>query len=207
MTEVAPLVYVVDDDFAFREAICRYLRSIGYDALGFASVDEFIKHSRFARPSCLLLDVRMPGRSPFDFQSELRRSQDNIPIVFITGYGDVPMSVRAMKNGAINFLLKPFREQDLLDAIRDGIDQDRSRREAEQSAADVHACVDSLSRREREILSYVRLGRMNREIAQELGLQEVTVKMHRANAMRKMKTRSVAELVEKTRDIDLYLAK
>ena len=207
MIEVAPLVYIVDDDTAFREAIYRFLRSTGCEALCFASVDEFVKHSRVARPSCLLLDVRMPGRNPFDFQFELRKSRDNIPIVFITGYGDVPMSVRAMKNGAISFLLKPFREQDLLDAIRDGIDQDRSRRQAEQSAADVHACISLLSRRERQILSYVCLGRTNREIARELGLQEVTVKMHRANAMRKMKTRSVAELVKKTQGIDLYLAR
>ncbi len=203
----APLVYIVDDDIAFREAIDNLLRSIGYEARGFASVDEFVKHSRVATPSCLLLDVRMPGRNPFDFQRELHESQDNIPVIFITGHGDVPMSVRAMKNGAVSFLLKPFREQDLLEAIRDGIDQDLSRRRDEQSAADVYACVSSLSQRERQILSYVCSGRMNREIAKELGLQEITVKVHRANAMRKMKIRSVAELVRKISGIDLFPAK
>lgn len=203
MPELAPLVYIVDDDIAFREAMNSWLRSIGCEALGFGSVDEFVRHSRVATPSCLLLDVRMPGRDPFDFQQELHKSQDNIPIIFITGHGNVPMSVRAMKNGAITFLLKPFREQDLLDAIRDGINQDRSRRLAEQSAADVQACVGSLSQRERQILSYVCRGRTNREIAQALGLQEITIKVHRANAMRKMKTRSVAELVRKIQDADL----
>jgi RNA polymerase sigma factor (sigma-70 family) len=203
MKEEAPLVYIVDDDIDFRDAMHSWLRSIGCQAIGFGSVDEFVKHSRAPTPSCLPLDVRMPGRDPFEFQEQLHRSKDDIPIIFITGHGNVPMSVRAMRNGAITFLLKPFPAKDLFDAIRDGINRDRSRRRAEQSTADVHACVSSLSPRERQILSYVCRGRTNREIAQTLGLQEITIKVHRASAMRKMKTRSVAELMRKIQDADL----
>lgn len=203
MKEETPLVYIVDDDIDFRDAMHSWLRSIGCEALSFGSVDEFVKHSRVPRPSCLLLDVRMPGRDPFDFQEQLHRSDDDIPIIFITGHGNVPMSVRAMKNGAITFLLKPFHAKDLFDAIRDGINRDRSRRQAEQSTADARACVNSLSQRERQILSYVCRGRTNREIAQALDLQEITIKVHRANGMRKMKTRSVAELIRKIQDVDL----
>jgi RNA polymerase sigma factor (sigma-70 family) len=201
MTESKPIVYVVDDDFSFREGIDNLLRSVGYATISFASVDEFVKQPRANLTSCILLDVRMPGQSPLDFQVEMQKRKDNIPIVFITGHGDVPMSVRAMKNGAINFLLKPFREQDLLDAIRDGINQDRSRRQIIESMSDLLACVNSLSQRERQILFLVSEGRSNKEIAREIGLREITVKVHRAKAMRKMKATSVADLVRKIQSI------
>jgi RNA polymerase sigma factor (sigma-70 family) len=203
MTDTQPIVYVVDDDFSFREALDRLLRSVGYATCCFASIDEFLKHPRGPAPSCLLLDVRMPGRSALDFQIELQRNHDGIPVIFLTGHGDVPMSVRAMKNGAIGFLLKPFREEELLDAVRDGISQDRSRRENEENTAGVLACLRSLSPRERQILSGVSRGSSNKEIARELGLQEITIKVHRAKAMRKMKASSLADLLKKIQNIDL----
>jgi RNA polymerase sigma factor (sigma-70 family) len=203
MIEKDPTVYVVDDDFSFREGVDRLLRSIGYRIYAFASIDEFVGFARPNAPSCLLLDVRMPGRSSLDFQAELHKSGENIPVIFITGHGDVPMSVQAMKNGAVTFLLKPFREQDLLDAIRDGIDRDCARRQMHESLADVRACLDSLSQRERQILASVSHGRSNKEIARELGLQEITIKVHRANGMKKMKSTSVAELMRKLQGVNL----
>jgi RNA polymerase sigma factor (sigma-70 family) len=203
MTETDPIVYVVDDDFSFREALDRLLRSIGYTTLCFASIDEFVGHTRADAPSCLLLDIRMPGQSSLDFQIELNKKKDGIPIIFITGHGDVPMSVRAIKNGAVGFLLKPFREQELLDVVREGINRDRSRRETEENMADLLACIKSLSQRERQILSFVNEGRSNKEIAHEIGLQEITIKVHRAKAMKKMKSKSVADLVRKLQNIDL----
>jgi RNA polymerase sigma factor (sigma-70 family) len=204
MTENPPIIYVIDDDFSFREAIDRLLRSVGYTTHCFASIDEFVKHARANTASCLLLDVRMPGQSAFDFQTDLRKNNDSIPIIFITGHGDVPMSVRAIKNGAISFLLKPFREEELLDAVREGINQDRLRRQTDENMADVLACVRSLSQRERQILAFVSNGRSNKEIARELGLQEITIKVHRAKAMKKMKSDSVAELVRKIQNIDVF---
>ncbi|MEW6438396.1 MAG: response regulator [Pseudomonadota bacterium] len=203
MTETDPIVYVVDDDFSFREALDRLLRSIGYTTLCFASIDEFVRHTRADAPSCLLLDIRMPGQSSLDFQVELNKKKDGIPVIFITGHGDVPMSVRAIKNGAVGFLLKPFREQELLDVVREGINRDRSRRETEENMADLLACIKSLSQRERQILSFVNEGRSNKEIAHEIGLQEITIKVHRAKAMKKMKSKSVADLVRKLQNIDL----
>jgi RNA polymerase sigma factor (sigma-70 family) len=203
MTDKASIVYVVDDDFSFREALDRLLRSVGYTVLCFASIDEFIRHTRVDAPSCLLLDIRMPGQSSLDFQVELQRNNDGIPLIFITGHGDVPMSVRAIKNGAVGFLLKPFREEELLDVVREGISRDRSRRELEENTADLRACIKSLSQRERQILSLVNEGRSNKEIAHEIGLQEITIKVHRAKAMKKMKSKSVADLVRKLQNINL----
>jgi FixJ family two-component response regulator len=203
MMETGPIVYVIDDDPSFREGINRLLRSVGYAAHCSASIDEFVKHPRIDAPSCLLLDVRLPGRSAFEFQVELQRDADYIPIIFITGHGDVPMSVRALKTGAISFLLKPFREDELLDAVRDGINQDRSRRRISESTTDVMRCVGSLSQRERQILARVRDGATNKAIARELGLQEITIKVNRAKAMKKMKASSLTDLVKKLHNIDL----
>jgi FixJ family two-component response regulator len=203
MMEKGPIVYVIDDDSSFREGINRLLRSVGYATHCSASIDEFVKHTRIDAPSCLLLDVRMPGRSAFEFQVELQRDGDYIPIIFITGHGDVPMSVRAIKKGAISFLLKPFREEELLDAVGEGINQDRARRRISESMADVMHCVGSLSQRERQILARVRDGVTNKAIARELGLQEITIKVNRARAMKKMQASSLADLVRKLHNIDL----
>lgn len=201
MTTSRPIVYVVDDDFSFREGIDNLLRSVGYATMCFAAVDEFLTYSRPAVPSCVLLDVRMPGKSPLEFQAEMQNANEKLSIVFVTGHGDVPMCARAMKNGAVNFLLKPFREEDLLDAVREGISEDQKRREFERSRSDVVACSQSLSQRERQILLLVSNGRSNKEIARDIGLQEITVKVHRAKAMRKMKSSSVADLVKKLQSI------
>jgi RNA polymerase sigma factor (sigma-70 family) len=203
MIEKDPIVYIVDDDPSFREAIDRLLRSVGYATLSFKSIDEFLRHPRPDVPSCIALDVRMPGKSAFEFQMESRQKSDRIPIVFITGHGDVPMSVRAIKNGAVSFLLKPFREEDLLDAVREAIDQDRARRELQEHSADVVSCVGSLSPRERQILAKVSNGVTNKEIARELGLQEITIKVNRAKVMKKMKASSLADLIKKIQNVDL----
>jgi RNA polymerase sigma factor (sigma-70 family) len=203
MTGTEPIVYVVDDDPSFREAIDRLLRSAGYVTHCSTSIDEFVKHTRSDTPSCMLLDVRMPGRSVFEFQIDQQKNVDSMPIIFITGHGDVPMSVRAMRNGAVNFLLKPFREEELLDAVRDGINQDRSRRAMSESIADLRSCVKSLSPRERQILARVSDGMTNREIARQLGLQEITIKVNRAKAMKKMRASSLADLVRKIQSVDL----
>jgi RNA polymerase sigma factor (sigma-70 family) len=203
MIERNPIVYIIDDDASFREALDRLLRSVGYSTHSFKSIDEFLNHSRVDAPSCIALDVRMPGKGAFEFQIEFRQDGDCIPIIFITGHGDVPMSVRAIKNGAVSFLLKPFREEDLLDAVREAIDQDRSRREMREITADVVSCVGSLSPRERQILAWVNNGITNKEIARELGLQEITIKVHRAKVMKKMKASSLADLIKKIQNVDL----
>jgi FixJ family two-component response regulator len=203
MIETDPIVYIVDDDPSFREALDRLLRSIGYSTHGFRSIDEFLKHPRADAPSCIALDVRMPGKSAFEFQIESRQNSDCIPIIFITGHGDVPMSVRAIKNGAVSFLLKPFREEDLLDAVREAIDRDRSHRETRETTADVVSCLGSLSLRERQILSRMSNGVTSKEIARELGLQEITIKVNRAKVMKKMKASSLADLIKKIQKIEL----
>jgi FixJ family two-component response regulator len=188
-------VIVIDDDDLVREAVCDLLRSIGLPTKPFASVPEFLKSKLPDGPSCLVLDVRLPGLSGLDFQSELNKSNIQIPIVFMTGHGDIPMTVRAMKGGAVDFLAKPFRDQDMLDAVQAAIERDRTRRQSVTSTLKLRSAFDSLTSREQEIMGFVTAGLMNKQIASEIGVSEVTVKFHRGNLMRKMGAKSIAELV------------
>jgi len=188
-------VYIVDDDPSVREGLDSLLRSAGYETHCFASPREFQLHRRADTPSCLVLDVRMPGASGLDFQVELAHADDAIPIIFLTGHGDVPMSVRAMREGAIEFLLKPFREQDLLDAIRLAIERDRTRRESATVDSELNQRLNTLTAREREVMALVSTGLLNKQTAGELGLSEVTVKVHRGQVMRKMQAATLADLI------------
>ena len=194
MPESDPLVSVIDDDPALRESVGRLLRSVGLDARLFASVPDFLKSDRPNGPTCLVLDIRLPGRSGLDFQRELAAADIQIPIIFITGHGDVPMSVQAMKGGAIEFLTKPFRDQDLIDAINLGLARDRARRENEKALGTFKERFESLTRRQREIMIQVVQGRLSKQIAGDLGISEVTVKIHRSNLMRRMNVHSLPEL-------------
>jgi FixJ family two-component response regulator len=193
--DTQPVVFVVDDDAAVRGALESLLKSVGLRAAMFASPAQFLQGRRPNVPSCLVLDVRLPELSGLDFQAELAKNSIQIPIIFITGHGDVPMSVRAMKAGAVEFLTKPVREQDLLDAIQLALERDRARREQETTVAELRANLETLTPREREVMAYVTAGLMNKQIAGEMGVTEITVKVHRGNLMRKMGARSLAELV------------
>ncbi|MFL6536483.1 MAG: response regulator transcription factor [Pseudomonas sp.] len=190
-----PIVYVVDDDAPLREALRSLLRSIGLRVELFDSVAEFMGHPRPDTPSCLLLDVRLRGTSGLDFQQQLASADIHLPIVFMTGYGDIAMTVRAMKAGAVDFLTKPFREQDLIDAVSLAHQRDRLRRETERSQQALHERHASLSARERQVMELAASGLMNKQIAGQIGLSEITVKIHRGQAMRKMGARSFADLV------------
>ena len=193
MTE-DPTVIVVDDDPGIQEALSGLLRSVGLQVRVLASVPEFLHEGRPDGPTCLVLDVRLPGRSGLDFQRELTASDIQVPIIFITGYGDIPMSVQAMKGGAIEFLTKPFRDQDLLDAIQQGLARDRAWLENERETAVLRTRFETLSPREREVMALVVTGRLNKQIAGDIGLSEITVKVHRSQVMRKMKASSLPEL-------------
>jgi FixJ family two-component response regulator len=187
-------VVVIDDDPQFRDSLERLLRSVGLRSQLFASIADFVGSKPADCPTCLVLDVRLPGKSGLDFQRDLARASVRLPIVFITGHGDIPMSVQAMKAGAIEFLTKPFRDQDLLDAVNVGLARDRERRENEEELSALRARFKVLTSRERAILSQVAQGRLNKQIAADMGITETTVKVHRSNAMRKIKAASLAEL-------------
>ena len=187
-------VFVIDDDPDLRASVGRLLRSLGLEAQLFASVSDFLKSDPPDGPSCLVLDVRLPGRSGLDFQRELAAAKKELPIIFVTGHGDISMSVQAMKGGAIEFLTKPYRDQDLLDAIDVGLARDRARRESEKALASIKERFNALTSREREIMVQVTQGRLCKQIAGDLGIAETTVKVHRSHLMRKMKTRSLPEL-------------
>jgi len=194
LSESKPTVLVIDDDQALRESLGRLLRSVGLDVLLYASVQEFLNAGRPNSAACLVLDVRMPGKSGLDFQRDLAAMDIQLPIIFVTGHGDIPMSVQAMKGGAIEFLTKPFRDQDMLDAIAVGISRDRAWLESENALAALKARFEALTSREREIMAHVVRGRLSKQIAADIGVSEVTVKVHRSNMMRKMKARSLPEL-------------
>jgi FixJ family two-component response regulator len=190
-----PIVFVVDDDASMRQALARLFQSVQLRVEVFASPQEFLQSERPNVASCLVLDVRLPGVSGLDFQAELAKADLRIPIVFITGHGDIPMSVRAMKAGAVDFLGKPFRDQDLLDAVAAAIQRDQKRRDQENTVTDVRAHFSSLTHREREIMALVASGLMSKQIAAQVGLSEITVKVHRSHVMKKMGAKSLADLV------------
>ena len=189
-------VYVVDDDASVRRGLSNLVRSVGLRVEVFASASEFLAAKRPDAPACLILDVRLPGLSGLDFQAELTKARNQIPIIFITGHGDIPMTVKAMKAGAIEFLTKPFRDQDLLDAVQVALERARAAHESEQSAAQLRAKFEALTPREQEVMAWVTGGLLNKQVAAEIGVTEITVKVHRGKLTRKMGARSLAELVK-----------
>jgi FixJ family two-component response regulator len=191
----APIVYVVDDDSGIRETLSSLLRSVGLRMQGFASTTEFLAWPRSDEPSCLVLDVRLPGVGGLEFQRQLNSSGDPIPVIFITGHGDILMSVRAIKAGAVEFLPKPFRDQDLLDAIQFAITRDLMRREAEERVTMLRARYETLSPRERQVMAMLLTGQLNKQIGAAIGASESTVKVHRMQVMRKMEASSLVELI------------
>jgi len=191
---VNPSILLIDDDPEFRDSVARLLRTVGLHTREFSSVPDFLKADPPEGPTCLVLDVRMPGRSGLELQRDLVAANRQVPIIFITAYADVPMTVQAMKGGALEFLTKPFRDQDLLDAVEAGLARDRARRESERALAALRERFDTLSSRERDIMLHVVAGRLNKQIANDIGIAESTVKVHRTNLMRKMKARSLPEL-------------
>jgi len=203
MTDAQPSVVVIDDDPDIREALRTLLRSVGLQGRAFASVPEFLKSGRPEGPTCLVLDVRLPGRSGLDFQRELCAANIDLPIIFITAHADVPMSVQAMKRGALEFLTKPVRDQDLLDAIQLGLERDRARREGEKALAALRERFETLTPREREVMTEVLKGRLNKQIAGDIGVSEVTVKAHRGQVMRKMKASSLLDLARMAEKLKL----
>jgi RNA polymerase sigma factor (sigma-70 family) len=191
----APIVYIVDDDADVRDGLMALFESVGLRCEAFSLATQFLTRKAPEVVSCLVLDVRLPGLSGLDFQAQLAEAEISIPVVFITGHGDIPMTVKAMKAGAVEFLTKPFREQELLDAVRAALQRDRIRRDREDEIRELRTRFDTLSAREREIVALVTAGLMNKQVAAKLGVSEVTVKVHRHNSMQKLGARSVADLV------------
>jgi FixJ family two-component response regulator len=205
--EAEGIVFIIDDDESLREGLKRLFRSIGLRSEGYPSGREFLQSKIPDIPSCILLDVRMPGLSGLDFQVELNNADIHVPIVFMTGHGDIPMTVRAMKAGAVEFLTKPFRDQEILDAVQLSLKKDRERIENEKIAKGLKARFEALTSREREIMSLVTAGLMNKQIAGEIGVSEITVKVHRGNVMRKMNAKSLADLVRMAEALGVRRAK
>jgi FixJ family two-component response regulator len=203
MTEPQPSVVVIDDDPDIREALGSLLQSVGLQVRALESVEEFLKSGRPKGPTCLVLDVRLRGRSGLDFQRELSAAKIDVPIIFITAHGDVPMSVQAMKGGALEFLTKPIRDQDLLDAIQLGLLRDRARRESERALASLRERFETLTPRERQVMTELLKGRLNKQIAGDIGVSEVTVKFHRGQVMRKMKASSLLDLARMAEKLKL----
>lgn len=190
------MVYVVDDDASIRNSLSSLFRSVDYSVESFSSPAEFLKHDIADVPCCMILDIRMPGLSGLDFQASLLRAGIEMQIVFLTGRGNIPTSVRAMKSGAIDFLTKPYREHDILAAVTTAIERDRKQRDIRRMTSGIKACFGTLSRREKEAMSLIASGLMNKQVAEKMGLAEITVKIHRGNIMRKMRAKSFAELIK-----------
>ncbi len=203
---VRPTILVIDDDASLCEALCSLFRSVGLEAKAFASATELLQAKLPDVPSCLVLDIRLPGVSGLDFQDQLAKANVRIPIIMMTGHGDIPMSVRAMKAGAVDFLTKPFRDQAMLDAVARAVERDRMRREREAALTEARRLFGSLTTREREIMRLVTKGLMNKQVAADLGLSEITVKIHRGNVMKKMGVRSLADLVRMAELLDVHSA-
>jgi FixJ family two-component response regulator len=202
-----PIVFVIDDDESMRRALTNLFQSVGLQVEVFGSAAELLQKRLPDVASCLVLDIRLPGLSGLDFQSELAKSNIHIPIIFMTGHGDIPMTVRAMKGGAVDFLTKPFRDQDMLDAVGAAVERDRKRRESDKILANLQALFEALTPRERDVLVLVASGLMNKQVAAELGLAEITVKIHRGHIMKKMGAKSLADLVRMAETLGITRAK